>query len=112
MPNKGLYQSFLILEFVALAVLIGSLFWLGQIMQAGASLSMFHRLLPTIASGLVLTGFVGCMYVRWLAAADQAKPTRRFPFVLFWCFAFTLFLIWLYAASQWMISDLTVPAQL
>jgi hypothetical protein len=109
MHNKSLYHSFLMLEFAALAVLIGSLFWLGHLTQDGQSLNQAHRLLPTVASGLVLTGFLGCMYVRWIDASKTGADSPRVPQFLFWCLVLTLFLIWLLAAAQWMLSDLDIP---
>ena len=101
--SKRLYQNFLILEFTALAVLIGSLFWLGQLTESGQALNLVHRLLPTLSSGLVLTGFLGAMYVRWVDAAESPNRPRRLPFILFWLLGMTLFLIWLVAASQWLL---------
>lgn len=110
MQNKRLYRNFLILEFSSLAVLLISLLWLGQMSQAGEPLNLGHRLLPVIASGLTLAGFLGCMYVRWLRAAEAITQPRRALFVFFWVFALSLFAIWLMAASQWMLDSGAVAA--
>ena len=108
MQNKRLYRNFLILEFGALAVLLGSLFWIGQLAQDGQSLHIGHRLLPIIASGLTLTGFLGCMYIRWLRAAEAFAQPRRILFVFFWVLALTLFAVWLIASGQWMMNSTSI----
>ena len=108
MQNNRLYRNFLILEFGALAVLIASLFWIGSLAQDGQSLNIGHRLLPVIASGLTLTGFLGCMYVRWLRAAEAFSQPRRMLFIFFWLLVVSLFSIWLIAAGQWMMNSTAI----
>src|SRR5690606_41595437 len=102
MQNNRLYRNFLILEFGALAVLIASLFWIGSLAQDGQSLNIGHRLLPVIASGLTLTGFLGCMCGRWLRAAEAFSQPRRVLFISSWLLLVRRFSFVLIASGDWL----------
>lgn len=108
-PNKSLYRKFLALEFGSLAILLGSLFWISQITQSGEPLGLFHRLVPAVTSGLTLVGFLGCMYVRWITISQGDQKRRRSLMVLFALLAISLLVVWLIAATQWLLGNAGLP---
>lgn len=90
-------KPLLITEFTALAVLIGSMALLGQ--QGGESgpVQPLWLLVPAIASLAVFVSFLGLMYIRWVAAAEQAGGRQK---LLFSLLALTLLGVWAYSMVQ------------
>lgn len=92
----------LVVEFSALFILIGSLYFLGQKTQAGIPVSTAMLSIPLAASALFLTAFIGNMYVRWIKAAEgKAQRSHK---IIFGLFALTLFGVWSLALAKTLIS--------
>ncbi|SES86588.1 MULTISPECIES: hypothetical protein [Marinobacter] len=84
-------------EFIALAVLVGSMAMLGQVSD-GNELNAAWLLIPAAASLVVFLSFLGLMYLRWIAAAGAGQSRRQR--VLFGLLALTLLGVWAYAIAQ------------
>lgn len=92
----------LILEFGALAVLIGSMNILGRIGDDANPLSKAWLLVPAVASLAVFMSFIGLMYLRWQAAAEQQDKTRhKLTFVLL---TLTMLGIWAFGIARTWLS--------
>lgn len=91
----------LILEFGALAVLIGSMNILGRIGDDSDPLSKAWLLVPALASLTVFMSFIGLMYLRWQASAEHKDQARhKLTFVLL---TLTMLGIWAFGiARTWM----------
>jgi len=90
----------LIVEFSALAILIGSMVWIGQIKQAGNALATWQLALPVIASFFVLAGFLSNMYFRWINSAGGKSNTTPRNRVFFWILALSLLSVWCIAVIK------------
>lgn len=92
----------LILEFGALAVLVGSMSILGRIGDETNPLSKAWLLVPALASLTVFMSFIGLMYLRWQAAAEQQDKTRhKLTFVLL---TITMLGIWAFGIARTWLS--------
>jgi hypothetical protein len=91
----------LVLEFGALAVLIGSMNILGRVGDDANPLSKAWLLIPALASLTVFMSFIGLMYLRWQASAEQQDKVRhKLTFVLL---TLTMLGIWAFGiARTWM----------
>lgn len=84
-------------EFIALAVLVGSMMMLGQVSEGG-QVNPGWLLIPAVASLVVFLSFLGLMYLRWVAAAGEGQSRRQK--LLFSLLALTLLGVWAYAIAQ------------
>ena len=76
-PDKR-RKTLLILEFSSLAVLLISMAWFSNQSSDGTPLSAGWLLIPAFASLGVFLSFIGLMYLRWVASAnDQRRPRHR-----------------------------------
>lgn len=91
-------KPLLIIEFIALAVLVGSMALLGQQGTEAAPVQPFWLLIPAAASLAVFLSFLGLMYIRWVAAAQGAAGKRQK--LLFSLLVLTLLGVWAYAMAQ------------
>ena len=92
-------RPLLITEFVALAVLVGTMAWLGQQDNGGASsLAPAWLLVPALASLVVFLSFLGLMYIRWVASAEGGAGGRQR--LLFALLALTMLGVWAYAIAE------------
>lgn len=94
-------KPLLILEFSALAVLLGSMAWFSSQTADGTKISAGWLLIPAFASLGVFVSFIGLMYLRWVAAANAANRTRHR--IIFALLAITLIGVWVYGiANTWL----------
>ncbi|RBP31917.1 hypothetical protein DET50_105145 [Marinobacter pelagius] len=94
-------KPLLILEFSALAVLLGSMAWFSSQTADGSKISAGWLLIPAFASLGVFLSFIGLMYLRWVAAANATNRTRHR--IIFALLAITLIGVWVYGiANTWM----------
>jgi hypothetical protein len=84
-------------EFIALAVLLGSMALLGQVSDSG-QVSAGWLLVPAVASLVVFLSFLGLMYLRWIAAASEGQSPRQK--ILFGLLVLTMLGVWAYAIAQ------------
>lgn len=91
-------KPLLVTEFVALAVLVGSMALLGQQGRETDPVQPFWLLLPAVASLAVFLSFLGLMYIRWVAAAQGSAGRRQK--LLFSLLVLTLLGVWAYAIAQ------------
>jgi len=107
MPDSGhsahrLRKPLLIIEFTALAILLGSLIWFGSSTPPGEVLAPAWLLVPAVASLLVFTSFIGLMYLRWVVTADAEGQIRHK--LIFSLLASTMSSVWLYGIANTWIS--------
>ncbi len=102
-PNRPPWRTpLLIIEFSALAILIGSMNFLGRIGDGTDPLSKAWLLVPALASLTVFMSFIGLMYLRWQAAAEQQDKTRhKLTFVLL---TLTMLGIWAFGIARTWLS--------
>ncbi|OEY66410.1 hypothetical protein [Marinobacter sp. X15-166B] len=94
-------KPLLIIEFTALAVLVGSMALLGKMNVGDPPLNPVWLLIPALASLVVFTSFIGLMYLRWVVAA-RAEALWRHK-LIFALLALTLLSVWLYGvANTWL----------
>ncbi|MGM0571721.1 hypothetical protein [Marinobacter sp.] len=84
-------------EFIALAILVGSMAMLGQA-SGGGQVDPAWLLIPAGASLVVFLSFLGLMYLRWVASAEAGQSRRQK--ILFGLLALTLLGVWAYAIAQ------------
>lgn len=97
-----LRKPLLILEFTALATLLGSMLWFGSSTPPGDVLAPAWLLIPAVASLLVFTSFIGLMYLRWVVTAGAERQNRhKLTFALL---ALTMSSVWLYGIVNTWIS--------
>lgn len=95
-----LRKPLLITEFTTLAVLLASMGWLSRQTGDGQAISAAWLLIPALASLGVFLSFIGLMYLRWVASADNANRLRHK--VIFSLLAVTLIGAWIYGiANTW-----------
>ncbi len=95
-----LRKPLLIVEFTALAILLGSMGWFSSHTSGGGTLNASWLLIPALASLGVFLSFIGLMYLRWVAAAETANRFRHK--VIFALLAITLIGVWVYGiANTW-----------
>ena len=100
-PDKR-RKTLLILEFSSLAVLLISMAWFSNQSSDGTPLSAGCLLIPAFASLGVFLSFIGLMYLRWVASAnDQRRPRHRTIFALL---TLTLLGVWIYGIANTWIS--------
>ena len=90
----------LIVEFTALAILIGSMVWIGQIKQAGSALATWQLALPVVASFFVLAGFLSNMYFRWIDSTGGKANTPQRNQLFFWILSLSLLTVWAAAVAK------------
>lgn len=90
----------LILEFVSLAVLILSLYLLGQQHQQGTAPALWQLGVPILASLGVILGFIGSLYYRWLASAGDAVQQQPSTRIFFAILALSLVGVWVFAVLK------------
>lgn len=104
MPDTNPHQlrkPLLIVEFSSLAVLLVSMIWFSHQADAATPLSAAWLLLPAVASLGVFLSFIGLMYLRWVASADDQGDLRHK--LVFSLLAITLLGIWVYSiAHTWL----------
>ena len=94
-------QRALIIEFTALAVLLLSVGWLGQLKEAGDAIGSIHLIIPLTASFLVLGGFISSLFFRWQESQNEHSPeAQKMQKTMFAFMAFALLVIWLIAALK------------
>ncbi|PHQ14587.1 hypothetical protein [Marinobacter profundi] len=87
-------------EFIALAILLGSMAILGR-SSDGGTLNPAWLIIPAAASLAVFLSFIGLMYLRWVVAAEAGKATRHK--LVFGLLAVTLLGVWVYGiANTWL----------
>ncbi|MFO8141362.1 MAG: hypothetical protein R6T87_05625 [Marinobacter sp.] len=104
MPDNNphhLRKPLLIVEFSSLAILLASMAWFGSQSTAENSLNSAWLLLPAVASLGIFLSFIGLMYLRWVASAnDQSKTRHKIVFLLL---TLTLLGVWVYGiANTWL----------
>ncbi|QSP95846.1 hypothetical protein LPB19_05420 [Marinobacter salinisoli] len=97
-----LRRVLLIAEFGALAVLLGSMAWFSSHTADGGTLQAAWLLIPAVASLVVFLSFIGLMYLRWVAAANDANRVRHT--LIFALLALTLIGVWLYGIGKTWLS--------
>jgi len=100
--SNRLRKPLLILEFTALATLLGSMIWFGSSTPPGKVLAPAWLLIPAVASLLVFTSFIGLMYLRWVVAAGAERQNRHK--LIFALMALTMSSVWLYGIANTWIS--------
>ncbi|WP_148861448.1 hypothetical protein [Marinobacter fonticola] len=97
-------RPLLITEFGALAVLVGSMFFLGRIagpegaLNPEGTLNPAWLLIPALASLAVFISFIGLMYLRWVANVEaQAAIKHKLIFAIL---TLTLLGVWAYGIAQ------------
>ncbi|ABC33082.1 hypothetical protein HCH_06437 [Hahella chejuensis KCTC 2396] len=97
-------RHLIITEFVALAFLIGSMYLFAQMAKQGEVVSPRLWLIPIISSFLVISGFCGNLYIRWVESVSQTdgqssggKPVQR---VFIYLLIVSLYIIWFMAVAQ------------
>ncbi|SDW95644.1 hypothetical protein [Marinobacter mobilis] len=81
-------------EFIALAILVGSMALLGRSNTDAEPLNPAWLVIPALASLAVFISFIGLMYLRWVAAASPERQGRHR--VIFALLALTLLGVWGY----------------
>jgi len=97
-----LRKPLLIIEFAALATLLGSMIWFGNSTPPGEVLAPAWLLVPAVASLLVFTSFIGLMYLRWVVTAGAERQIRHK--LIFALLAVTMSSVWLYGIANTWIS--------
>lgn len=92
-PHR-LRKPLLIVEFSSLAILLASMAWFGRQSTAENAMNSAWLLLPAVASLGVFVSFIGLMYLRWVASADDQSKTRHK--LVFSLLALTLLGVWIY----------------
>ena len=100
-PDKR-RKTLLILEFSSLAVLLISMAWFSNQSSDGAPLSAGWLLIPAFASLGVFLSFIGLMYLRWVASANDQRRTRHRA--IFALLTLTLLGVWIYGIANTWIS--------
>ena len=102
-------NTILAVEFIALIVLVGSMVIFGQFTEKGEPPVPALWLIPIIASLLVISGFSGNLYIRWIENPDtrQANKIQR---LFIYLLIVSLYLFWLIAVRQAWISHQMVAA--
>jgi len=95
-------KPLLALEFIALAILVGSMAILSNLGQGGAPVSPGWLLIPALASLGVFASFIGLMYLRWVVAASAERQLRHK--VIFALLALTLLGVWGYGIVRTALS--------
>lgn len=99
-PPHPWRRPLLIVEFAALAVLIGSMLLLGRLGGDGDPISRQWLLIPAAASLAVFISFLGLMYLRWIDASGAGGQTRHK--VVFALLTLTLLGVWAFGiANTW-----------
>lgn len=91
-------RPLLILEFGALAVLLGSMFILGRVAGPDGTINPAWLLIPALASLAVFISFIGLMYLRWVANVEAAAATKHK--LIFGILTLTLLGVWAYGIAQ------------
>ncbi|GAA3582145.1 MULTISPECIES: hypothetical protein [Marinobacter] len=91
-------KRLLLVEFGALALLVGSMALLGQQGQANDPVHPGWLLIPAAASLAVFASFIGLMYLRWVASASPERRGRHQ--LVFGLLALTLLGVWGYGIAQ------------
>ncbi|CCG93870.1 MULTISPECIES: hypothetical protein [Marinobacter] len=100
-PDKR-RKTLLILEFSSLAVLLISMAWFSNQSSDGTPLSAGWLLIPAFASLGVFLSFIGLMYLRWVASANDQRRTRHRA--IFALLTLTLLGVWIYGIANTWIS--------
>ena len=98
MQLKPYRKIILIIEFVALVVLLGSMFTFAQLSD-GKPLDPRLWLIPIAASFFVISGFAANLYIRWIENPDTQSAThvqRLFIYLVI----FSLYAVWITAVGQ------------
>jgi hypothetical protein len=96
-----LRKRLLILEFSCLGLLLVSMAWIGNQSDSESPLNPAWLLVPAAASLGVFMSFIGLMYLRWVAAASEAR--RRRHIIVFSLLTVTLLGVWVYGiANTWL----------
>jgi len=92
------------IEFIALAVLIGSMLTFSKV--AGADpISPFWWLLPIISSFLVISGFAANLHIRWIENPDTQAATKTQK-VFVYLVMLSLFAVWFIAVGEaWLMQQ-------
>lgn len=110
MPDNNphrLRKPLLIIEFSSLAILLASMAWFGNQSTAESPINAAWLLLPAVASLGVFLSFIGLMYLRWVASAnDQSKTRHKLIFSLL---ALSLLGIWVYSIVNTWLSMTATP---
>ncbi|WP_166269587.1 hypothetical protein [Marinobacter caseinilyticus] len=101
-PRHPWRTPLLLTEFIALAVLVGSMALLGNIANDGTRLNTAWLAIPALASLLVFVSFIGLMYLRWVAAAQANRETRHK--VVFALLTLTLLGVWVFGIARTWLS--------
>ncbi|BES69587.1 hypothetical protein RE428_06050 [Marinobacter nanhaiticus D15-8W] len=91
-------RPLLIMEFGALAVLLGSMFTLGRMAGPDGNVNPAWLLVPTLASLAVFVSFIGLMYLRWVANVRAEAAIKHK--LIFAILTLTLLGIWAYGIAQ------------
>ena len=100
-PHR-LRKPLLIIEFSALAILLGSMIWLGSTTPEGQVLAPAWLLLPALASLVVFVSFISLMYLRWVVTAGSNQLLRHK--LIFALLALTMAGVWIYGIANTWIS--------
>lgn len=92
--NHPWRKPLLALEFIALAILVGSMALLGNQNPPADPVNPAWLLIPAVASLAVFISFIGLMYLRWVAAASPERLGRHR--LIFALLALTLLSVWAY----------------
>jgi hypothetical protein len=99
-PSQNWRKPLLILEFSALAILLGSMAWFSGRAEDGEPLNPAWLLIPALASLAVFISFIGLMYLRWVVAATAERQTRHK--IVFSLLVLTLLGVWAFGiANTW-----------
>ena len=101
-PSHRLRKPLLIIEFTALAILLGSMIWFGSSTPPGEVLAPAWLLVPALASFLVFSSFIALMYLRWVVTAGAERKVRHK--LVFALLAATMSSVWLYGIANTWIS--------
>lgn len=94
-------KHLLIIEFSSLAILLISMAWFSSRAGSGEALSAAWLLIPAVASLGIFLSFIGLMYLRWVATADEQRRTRHK--IIFTLLTITLLGVWIYSiANTWL----------
>lgn len=97
-----LRKPLLILEFGSLAILLISMGYFSNSVNAGSSLSPGWLLIPALASLAVFCSFIGLMYLRWVSAAEAGEKNRHK--IIFFLLTATLLGVWCYGIVNTWVS--------
>ncbi|KXO06784.1 hypothetical protein [Marinobacter excellens] len=99
-PHR-LRKPLLIVEFSSLAILLASMAWFGNQSTVENPVSAAWLLVPAVASLGVFLSFIGLMYLRWVASANNEDNTRHK--LIFLLLALSLLGVWVYSiANTWL----------